>query len=235
MILTKEKRLHNVGSDAKKLEIADSVANAYVPIHAGFEGTVVTKVQGLTRKKVLLYNEVEKGARAAHSSNKEEYLKSFLLDMRMVCFGGRRPFNYYIRKGMVYFSDIRCYYPLLMLTIDRKYLFEMDWNNPDYSKICLMIDYRYQDKEHVGLRSMFNQYIKQCTEAKVTLLYTTDIRAQVYKRSYEYPTFDTVDEMKQYLKSLNNLLYDSQVIPSNQNQAVEQHTSQNTGNRNVTF
>ena len=81
---------------------------------------------------------------------------------------------------------------------------------------------------------MFNQYIKQCTEAKVTLLYTTDIRAQVYKRSYEYPTFDTVDEMKQYLKSLNNLLYDSQVIPSNQ-QAVEQHTPQNTGNRNGGF
>jgi len=112
MILTKEKRLIN-GSDAKVFFISDSAANAYVPVHAGFEGTVVTKIQGLTRKKVLLYNEVNKGARPAHSSDKEEYVKSFLLDMRMVCFGGRRPFNYYIRKGMVYYSDIHTYYPLL--------------------------------------------------------------------------------------------------------------------------
>lgn len=206
ILLTREKINDDYGTDEKSLFLSDSVANPFIPIHAGFEGTTTIKRIGHIEKKVLFYNKIADNASYNVHISPDKIIEMFLSSMRIAKVRVPRCAHWLnVKKGVIY-CNLYCYKPLIMLTIDRKYLFEIDWNNIDYTKLCLHIDHIYNTKQFSSLRTVFKSYLDECVKSNMNIMYTSDINSLVYRSSHEIPTFDNVDAMKQYLKSLNNLI-----------------------------
>lgn len=215
MILTREKDdLYEHYDDMEPL-LCDSSANRFVPIYAGFQGTAYTKKGTVLQKRVLIYGKPKASvARVRRSLNRENLDFAFLKAIYLTSLVSRRNYSLKVKKGIVFIYRSTLSFPVLCLTVDRDYLFNLNWDNIDYTKLCLMVDYRLMDKEYASVKTLLNPYIKEAQEKRVTIMYTDDISDKVFKMSYEYPKFETLQQRNNYLSSLNSLLHEPNNTPS---------------------
>lgn len=213
-LISFDKQGTNYPQDEKVMNFSDSAANEYVPFIAGFDGSPVTR----GNKRVLMYNEYK--IRPRHWTGKQSLIECFRTYMIMAYYQPRRlrsspNYNsvFFIKKGILYCSEdstLANVYPLMILGIHGKYLFQLDRNNIDYQKFTLfMKDDFHTNPFYKPVYNVFKPYILECQAAGMNIVYTKDIRSWLYKASFEYPQFETPAQMKEYLKNLNNLMYES--------------------------
>lgn len=215
MILTKEKDdYYNYLEDSEPF-LCDSAVNKFVPIYAGFQGTAYTKKGTVLQKRILIYSKPKVNTfRVRRVLNREMLDSAFLKSTYLITLVSRRNYSLKVKKGIVFIYRPTLSFPVLCLTVDRDYLFNLNWDNIDYTKLCLMVDYRLMDKEYASVKTLLNPYIKEAQEKRVTIMYTDDISDKVFKMSYEYPKFETLQQRNNYLSSLNSLLHEPNNAPS---------------------
>lgn len=213
-LISFDKQGTGYSQDSKILKFSDSAANEYIPFIAGFDGSPVTK----GNKRVLMYNEYE--PRARHYTGKLSLLECFRTYMIMAYYQPRRlrsspNYNsmFLIKKGILYYTEDGSYtnvYPLMILGVHGKYVFQLNRNNIDYQKFALfMKDDFHTNPFYKPVYNIFKPYILECQAAGMSMVHTKNIRSWLYKTSFEYPRFETPAQMKEYLKNLNNLMYES--------------------------
>ena len=215
MILTKEKDDLFIEYDEMEPFFYDSAVNKFVPIYAGFQGTAYTKKGTVLQKRILIYGKPKLNiSRVRRVLNRENLDFAFLKAIYLTSLVSRRNYSLKVKKGIVFIYRPTLSFPVLCLTVDRDYLFNLNWDNIDYTKLCLMVDYRLMDKEYASIKTLLNPYIKEAQEKRVTIMYTDDISDKVFKMSYEYPKFETLQQRNNYLSSLNSLLHEPNNTPS---------------------
>jgi len=196
--------------DEKVLKFSDSAANEYIPFIAGFDGSPISR----GNKRVLIYNEYKPKVR--YYIYKLSLLEGFRTYMTMAQYKPRRWRNssiFLVKKGILYYAeDDSCtnVYPLMILGVHGKYVFQLNRNNIDYQKFALfMKDDFHTNPLYKSVYNIFKPYILECKSSGISMVYTKDIRSWLYKASFEYPKFETPVQMKEYLKNLNNLMYEN--------------------------
>lgn len=101
--------------------------------------------------------------------------------------------------------------PLLLLTVKRKHLFEVQRINPNSSHLCLLVQNNFKDDpEHFKLyKNVLKNYIEPISKS-IDVLYTHSIKNCCFNMdSFKTPVFNGIQERLEYANRVNKLIYDT--------------------------
>lgn len=185
------------------LPLCSSLDNYFIPVFAGIDGSFIQS----GNKKALLYNvkqstlaiypfptTITKFLSIVHSGRQ---YSSFISPATHVVYYTMKHFIYIITEGIII--------PLYCLCYSRDDIFTVDRDQPDFSKMFLIISNELLKSEHRVLYLKIKSTIKYFTELGINIMYTDNSKNLYFKIDITETKFNTINERVEYINRVKQI------------------------------
>lgn len=101
--------------------------------------------------------------------------------------------------------------PLMVMTVKRRYLFQLNPRNPNPVHLCLLIDNKFiNDEEHFKLYRATKKHCIDTLEKEIDVLYSNNILDLCFKqKELKLPKLTTITEILEHTNSINEIVQQS--------------------------
>jgi hypothetical protein len=189
---------------ADVLPVCCSIDNYFVPLFAGLDGTYISH----EAKKAIIYNlkdansmtmdiprTVSRFVLLMHQSKPRTILVRNTDELGL-------PVNvaYKTMKHFLYMNHNGVITPLYALCCGNKDIYTLDKNNPDYTKLFLLINPLLLTASHKVLAGRVKPLIKYFQELHVNIMYTENVGKLCLQETTFKNTFKTIDERMLFVR-----------------------------------
>jgi hypothetical protein len=201
---------------------ANSVDNVFIPLSALTSGTLYK----LEEKRLLLYSVVYATSRydmiqynATRGRNSSNIFFHDLKNLYALTHSTTEPIlgtRYYANDHLVYTYANNVARVLMVLTIEKKFLFEAGKDYKDLAtnkNIVLLYDTILDTEQHKWAKQkLVKFYLSQLKELDINILKTPDIHHWAFNNYMpNIPTFKTIRERREYLSTNTKIIFDGQL------------------------
>lgn len=179
---------------------SSSIVNDFIPYHALMSGTLLTKADSST--KALLYS-FDVSNNISASKSYEQFFRYLVnADTWYRLHKKNTVVDYRCRAGQLIIVSNNTAIPLVTLVVNKQHLFDINKEQPDYSKFFIVINDKFS-KEHTNIYRNFYKYYLEEASKYVDVIYTKSIFDFCYKQvPLAVPKVNTISEARNVYRDM---------------------------------
>lgn len=194
----------------------DSAESPYIPFCFGFEGENTVLIDNNNEQnKVITYQIIAVNpSQVLQTKRYTDFNHSLLYGHSKYPYIIKNEANnctYYSCRGMLYVVKENRINILFALVVDKNYIWEIDEDaSIDYSKFCLIISKDFNNENHPLLyKRIQKDYFSLIQQnPNIDVIYTKNVNKYCFRTIKKEISFDSIDELRQYLTvGLNQTLH----------------------------